>query len=527
MRYLEGQTGQGFDPIAYAAGFALSTTAARLAACELDPMLFGVIYFGKHLTDKAAGTVSMADLHLDMCRRARQWARKDLGLEEIRDAWVAWRESGKSTWNFLILPTWALAYGHRLYALAFADSGPQAQTHLMTFKLELGMNPLLQLDFPELCTPGKRRANIQASDNRSMYIAQSGAVFHAKGIDSSTLGTKVGDVRPDLILLDDIEPDESNYSELQKDKRLHTVLSAVFPMNQRAAVSLTGTVTMAASIVDDIVKTTREPNAPDPPDWPAEAKFKVRYYPLMRQIEATGELESAHEQRFPLSWIREPISAKKRRCDVASFKLNYQNSPRGKEGGWWSEDDFRIGRGPLDPEGNQAEPTRWILQIDAAVTENVKSDFTALTVIGFRPGSVGVLPFCRVDYARQVKVVGEPLRKIVLNILEMFPQIKLVRVESNQGGSLWRSALRGLPVKLELNPSTEHKIVRIGWSLDWYQRSRVWHVEHLDALEEYQLNYPKGLHDDLPDCAALGILFFLGRPPRREVFKSTSNYVEG
>lgn len=521
MIYLDGATGASFDYRAYVSAVDLSTGPARLAATRLDPLLFGLVYFRAHLTDKASGTISFADLHLDMCRRARQWARTDLGLEEIRDAWVAWRESGKSTWNFLILPSWALAHQHRKYALAFADSGPQAQNHLMTFKLEINRNLLLRKDFPGLCKPGKRNASINASDNRGMYIAANGTVFHAKGIDSATLGTKVGDIRPDLLLLDDIEPDESNYSELQKDKRLHTVLAAVLPMNQRAAVSLTGTVTMASSIVDEIVTPVREHNPTDAATWPQENGFRARYYPLLRTGD-DGQESSAHEQRFPLSWITERVSEKKRRCDIASFLLNYQNSPRGKSGGWWTDDDFRHGPGPI-------EPTRWMLQIDAAVTENVKSDFTALTVIGYYPGAPGVdiKPFVRIDLARQVKVVGEPMRQIVLNILDEFPRIKLVRCESNQGGDLWRTVLRGLPVKLDLTASTNPKLVRIGWGLDWYQRQRVWHLEQLTQLEAYQLNFPKGLHDDLPDCAALGVVHFLGRPPRRDPNRGTTNYVGG
>jgi hypothetical protein len=81
------------------------------------------------------------------------------------------------------------------------------------------------------------------------------------------------------------------------------------------------------------------------------------------------------------------------------------------------------------------------------------------------------------------------------------------------------------PCKLDLASSAEPKLTRIGWGLDWYQRGRVWHKDRLQLLESYQLNFPKGLHDDLPDCAALGVLYFLGRPPRREALVGTQNYV--
>src|SRR3546814_3895779 len=52
-------------------------------------------------------------------------------------------------------------------------------------------------------------------------------------------------------ILDDIEPDESNYSQYQMRKRLTTIIDTVLAMNERAHVALIGTVTMPGSIVQD------------------------------------------------------------------------------------------------------------------------------------------------------------------------------------------------------------------------------------------------------------------------------------
>jgi hypothetical protein len=68
---------------------------------------------------------------------------------------------------------------------------------------------------------------------------------------------------------------------------------------------------------------------------------------------------------------------------------------------------------------------------------------------------------------------------------------------------------------MDLVPSTDPKIARIAGALDWYQRGRVVHSQTLPTLEKDCINYPKGLHDDLVDCNALGILYFLGKPPTR------------
>jgi hypothetical protein len=146
----------------------------------------------------------------------------------------------------------------------------------------------------------------------------------------------VGDVRPDLLLLDDIEPDESNYSELQKDKRLaHLAGRPCFPMNQRAAVSLTGTVTMAASIVDDIATPVREINPQDLPYVAGREQFRARYYPLMRLRDDEGKSPAPTSSDSNLEWMQSRSAEEAKRRAATSLRLPAQLpelSPRGKVG---------------------------------------------------------------------------------------------------------------------------------------------------------------------------------------------------
>lgn len=289
----------------------LSTPEGRRALTCLDPLLFGLIYFRHHLRSGANhdGPVTLADFHLDMCRRCLTW----IDGRAHRDAEVAPRDSGKSTWNFLIRPAWALAHGHRNYVAAFADSGPQAQQHLSSFKMELNDNELLKLDFPELCTPKFRQRGLTVSDNKNLYISEANQVFMAKGIDSSSLGSKQGAQRPDLILFDDIEPDESNYSEMQKDKRCHSMISSVMAMNLNAAVLVSGTVTMHGSVVHDLVRTVLDPDG----TWIEELKgrpditqegFTTNYYPALYDDPETGEARSVWPARWSVDWMTRPLN---------------------------------------------------------------------------------------------------------------------------------------------------------------------------------------------------------------------------
>src|SRR5581483_11485399 len=116
---------------------------------------------------------------------------------------------------------------------------------------------------------------------------------------SSTLGAKVGNRRPDLILFDDIEPDESNYSLGQKEKRQKTIVNAVLPMNLNAVVVIAGTTVMQGSIIHDIVRQGQDADAPE---WPREENIRVRYYPAILTA-PDGTERSLWPQRWSLAFL--------------------------------------------------------------------------------------------------------------------------------------------------------------------------------------------------------------------------------
>ena len=219
----------------------------RIRETRTDPVLFAIVYLGRHLTDKETGLVGLSDAHIEWADIARGW----LDDPSRRDAIIAPRSMGKSTWFFLILPLWAAAHGHRTFVAAFANSAAQAEMHLATFKRELDGNRLLRYDFPALCTPRIRNGR-PASDSRSDLIASSGFAFAARGADTGSLGMKVDDRRPDLIICDDLEPGEGSYSAYQVEQRLTTLLDDILPLNVYSNVALIGTTVMGGSIVDQL-----------------------------------------------------------------------------------------------------------------------------------------------------------------------------------------------------------------------------------------------------------------------------------
>lgn len=482
----------------------LADRGYRRAATRTDPLLFALVYLPHHLrSDATGGTISFADAHLDWCRRALGWLQPIVEPRSDRRAEIAPRETGKTTWHFLILLLWAGAHRHTRFPAAFADTTGQAETHLSTFKRELENNALLREDYPDLCAPARRQSGTTVADRQGMLHTRAGFTFAARGIDSSNLGLKVGEVRPDLILLDDVEPDESNYSAYQAGKRLSTILEAILPMNLRARVIMVGTVTMPGSIVHQLVRAAAgEPTE----DWIVDEKF-VAHHAKPITIRDDGTERSIWPAKWPLSMLDEIRHTR-------SYKKNMENDPIGVDGGYWVEDDFRY-----DPD---LLATGQILSIDPAVTTKKTSDYTGIAIVGYVPGTVGVDATgrriqqparCVVEEAWEVRLTGDPLRTHVLKLLERWPQVRAVYIEINQGGDNWHAVLHDLPVRLLTKHQTVKKETRAAAVLNLYQRRRVLHRRRLVRLEQQMCAFPKAPHDDMVDAAGQAIARLLDAAP--------------
>lgn len=228
----------------------LATSAGRRLITKDDPMLFAVIYLLEHLKFEDEQP-SLSEFHVALAEYGKSWTTESAS----KDCFIAPRSAGKTTWLFLILTLWAAAHGHLKFIAAFSDSAAQATQHLQTFKRELDTNDLLRKDYPELCKPmmGESVKRHIAQSNEQIQQAN-GFAFVAKGIDAKSLGMKIGNRRPDLILLDDIEPPEANYSASEAVKRLGTILNSFFPLSIKARIAIVGTTTMSNSIIDQLRK---------------------------------------------------------------------------------------------------------------------------------------------------------------------------------------------------------------------------------------------------------------------------------
>lgn len=421
-----------------------------------------------------------------------------------------------STWLFLILPLWSAAMGHDDFIVAFSDSASQAQMHLASFKLELDTNELLRNDFPLLCSPSKKESGATRGDTQKLYRAASGFTFAAGGVDTGVLGMKDGSRRPSRILGDDLEPGEAQYSLYQKQQRLTTWIDSILYLNEFAPACLTGTTTMAGSIIDDARKTL-DPNEEHAP-WVQEQNFKVHWFEPIVTDERTGEERSMWPGKWPLEYLE---SIRHQR----SYKKNFLNDPAGLDGDFWNDEDF------IHEE--LIGCTKTLLSIDPFVKRARGSDPCGIAVVSYLPKKVISQPGqpqrirparCMVEYADDINKTGNDLRAYIFQILERFPHIGRIYIEDNQGKDLWRDILHDLPVKLFCEPNTIDKDVRAAQLHMLYQAGRVVHSSRFSKAEEQMISF-KGKngpgHDDIIDAIGNGVFKFI-KPEAKPVARATS-----
>jgi len=499
----------------------LATSEGRRALTENDPLLFAYVYFPHHVSNPTDGSKTVCDFHLDLLEYAKSWSKPTGRAKEHRACFIAPRQSGKSTWIFLLLPMWAAAHGHRKFVAAFSDSEQQAVTHLHTFKMELQNNTLLRADYPELVASKKvGESSKEMLNNRNQIMQENGFIFMAKGADSAALGMKLGAVRPDVLLFDDIEPGESNYSEHEARKRKETLISDLFALNAWAVVGIVGTTTMPNSLIDQMrkVQAAEQDYEGDPelfrealdPDlrWVLDENIKVHYWPVIISESTEDGSEVVERSLWPEQWSMDDLN---RDRHTRAFAKNMMNRPVSSDGGYWDEDDIDIDR----PEHYR----HTLISIDPAVTTAKKSDYTGLAVVS--QGSDGLI---YVRHAEQVKLSSDALNEKVRDLVLEYG-VGIAVVETNQGGDLWRQVFKDLPCKFQSIRQKEKKEVRASQAVDFYKRGQVKHTAHFHIAEEQMLAFPHVTHDDVVDAIVTGVLTFK-KYARGGVGVTTTKYME-
>ena len=264
--------------------------AVRREECRLDLLKFLQTYF-----PNSTGLSPFSDDHERVVARIQQCI---LAGGKFTNA--VYRGFAKTTisQNAAI---WAVLYGHRRYVVVFGADQGAADRNVLAIKMELAENELLFEDFPEVChavlaLEGKAQRCASQTHNgelthiawtaetiRLPFIAGSvagGAILSSRGLTAATRGLVVKmpdgtNQRPDFVIVDDPQTDESASTALQVGKRLDLLKRSILKMaghKKQMACVINATVIAADDFVEQLLDPRRNPS------WQGERIKMVRHW---------------------------------------------------------------------------------------------------------------------------------------------------------------------------------------------------------------------------------------------------------
>ena len=234
----------------------------RIARAEKDMEFFGRTYFPHYISSPSS------KLHEYFCRRYPEMIERaiETGVGD-KEANAAPRGNSKSTWGTFITPIFCSLFLKRKNILIVSETKTQATDFIQAIKLEFEGNERLAQDFPQACGEGPRW---QADD----IIIKNGVRIFGAGSGQRIRGTKHGSRRPDLVVCDDIENDESVESPEQRKKLLKWFNRALMKIGAKYTVFIfVGTILHAESLLADLLER---------PGWKGHKFKSVISYSLSR-----------------------------------------------------------------------------------------------------------------------------------------------------------------------------------------------------------------------------------------------------
>lgn len=164
-----------------------------------------------------------------------------------KEADAAPRGNAKSTWADLVFVIWCATFKYRHFILIVSETNAQAEDFISFIKLELESNERLAQDFPHLCGEGP----IWRSDT---IITVNGVKVRGVGAGQKLRGMRHGSKRPDLVIVDDLENDESVESPEQRKKLERWFFKALMKIGQKNTVYIViGTILHYDSLLNNLL----------------------------------------------------------------------------------------------------------------------------------------------------------------------------------------------------------------------------------------------------------------------------------
>ena len=449
------------------------TTAERTYICSKDFSIFFAYYFTEYIK------YPFAPFHYEMFEDI-----KDLMEGKYREAaWIAFRESAKTSIAKIFM-IWLIVYNKRRYLNADSFSITNAERIHFDIVLALQTNHKIKEDFGELFN-SKRDSDEVTQKRINNFVTTNGVRVEAHSTGKSVRGRLHGSQRPDFVLLDDFETNET------KDSKAHTqgVISHIDEfksgLDSQAIVLYLGNLITEYGSVATLIERAK-----------TDHRIKVRNIPVEESGKPTWEAKYAMTDIEATETGKVSLEDKKRQLGSLVYSAEMLNQPIASEAQKFKKGMFKyITRAKL-AEMN----TRKFATIDTALSKEAHSDKT-----GVVRNYVNIENFWHVS-GKNYTITPKGLIDLLFQLEEEgFEKIGIETTVYTQAIEPFfqeECRKRGkYPYVVQLKHGGVMKESRIESLVAPYEAGSIFHIEgECEDMEEQLLKFPVGLHDDIIDA---------------------------
>jgi len=495
----------------------------RRRAATTSLLHFAQLYCRHHLSKP------LSSMH----REIYELLAAQMNVSGSRIALAAPRGSAKSTLVTLIYLLWVICHQRKRFIVLASDTADKAIEFLGHLKHELTENELLQHDYPEVCEDcasrgraGRWRQNEIVTRNKVRVLAL--------GCGQNIRGRRMGAIRPDLILLDDVEfADNTQTAEARQKIEDWFQRSILKAGGSGTQVIVVGTIQHYASLLARLTTVEKSPTwetrlyrsviswSQAPEFWErwanilnhrdehegARGKAAADQYFKRHQntmLDGTKVLWPENESYYDLMVMRETEGR-------AAFDAEKQNEPVDPQDCLFAEEDIHFW-------DDQYEDTESLLKAieghvamvgacDPSLGKRGKRADDSVIVTLAKDRSTGIMYVIDADIARRKP---DKTLEDILAYARLRPY-RLFGFETNQFQEFMASELRKRAMQSEINLSV-FEIKQTGDKLGRIQRLqpliKAGHLRlsrrHHQLLEQLR-HFPKAAHDDGPDALEMAV----------------------
>lgn len=489
-----------------------------------DILYFAYEYFSEdrnpenntNLIPKGTTIEDAPEFHAELCDKLSEVIEKP--TKKI--GWGAPRGHAKSAYLTNIFPIHAVVYEYKKYILIISETVGMSQSFIEFLSTNLKVNPRINSDFGEILSSNAR---LNETDNKESFVTHTDIKVQASSIGGQLRGSRFRNVRPDLLILDDIESAKNTNTQDLRDKNLHWFNSVIEPIGDptKTAIIYMGTLVHGQGLL---------PNVLGRPEYDSKIYSAIvsepdrqdlwnEFQDILTNIENENRLDDAerfyYENREEMDrgaevlWSNRfsyfDLMLKKADVGTRAFASEYLNLPSDVESSVFREEHFEeYNRSDLF-NGHRIKPKYDVYGFwDIAMGKSKRSDYNAIVVIAKDrvTGAIYVLeawaekcrPHKAIDKAVEIIKQYTPRSFGVETINAQYEFYRQLQERLNREG------VYGTRVK-DVNPSAK-KEQRIEALEPLFEQGYVKILKNQRLLKEMLLQYPSHPHDDLPDALA-------------------------